>query len=212
MALRFKTRREYEEFLEGLEKSGEAERYRGKLPSPTEVFGLTKEEQKVKEQYLAGERPWQKKERREAERKAKEEREKLEELERIPEKVGGKAIGLVSTPVRWLVAGAKQVKPMLPKGIKHPDALVKNRELYFGRGGGIPDEFTPLGRQITDWRELYFGTGPVQKDAAKVLNALMAGATDINTISIYTGLDERRIEGSLKFLKRQGYDVEYIGD
>lgn len=97
----------------------------------------------------------------------------------------------------------------LPKGIRHPDSLIKNKELYFGSSTG--STISPIGRQIDNPMELYFGRASSQKDAKVVLGALQSGATDLNSISIMTGLKENRVEAALKELERQGaFDPQYV--
>jgi len=132
--------------------------------------------------------------------------EKLgKEIPEAAEEVGGKAVGLLTGMFR-IVKGQKVGKIRRPI---HPDKLIKNRELY-SFGGGAAERLSPIGRRIDNPMELYFGSKAVEKDATRVLAAMESGASDINNISIMTGLSEGRIVGGLKYLKRQGYDIEFL--
>ena len=42
------------------------------------------------------------------------------------------------------------------KGVRHPDSLIKNKELY-GLGNGSSPKLSPIGRRINNPMELYFG-------------------------------------------------------
>ena len=133
-------------------------------------------------------------------------KEKAPTMARDVEAVGGEAVSIFRK-VFQVTRGAKGAG--LPRGIRHPDSLIKNKELY-GLGGGMSEKLSPIGRRIDNPMELYFGSKAVEKDATRVLAAMESGASDINNISIMTGLSEGRVVGGLKYLKRQGYDIEFL--
>ena len=128
----------------------------------------------------------------------------IKALETVREKATGTIISIFAAPFR-MMRGQRIVKLRKPV---HPDKLIKNKELYLG--SNMSEKLSPIGRRIDNPMELYFGTKTTEKDSMRVLGAIESGAPDVNNISIMTGLNENRVIGALKYLQRQGYDIQFL--
>jgi len=128
------------------------------------------------------------------------EREKtLKKVSRVGEKVIG---GALETPMAILKGISKiNVKGMMPRGIRHPDSLIKNRDLYLVKN----PKATPLGRFPENKMELYFGRSQrgMPEGTNAIATALKEGY-DIEQLPVVTGLRESQISESLRWLQKKG--------
>jgi hypothetical protein len=110
-----------------------------------------------------------------------------------------RAGGLMSS-ITGLVTSAVPVlgKIRIPKGITHPDKLIKNKELYFGSG----EVRMPTGERYEDWHQLYLGKvrKGVPEGTGAVYSALQQGY-DVNQLEVVTGLPSQQVSRSLQYLK-----------
>ncbi len=131
------------------------------------------------------------------------------ELGQIAEKDFTQATAVPAKEATSAIGGLGKAIIKRMRGIKHPDELVKNHELY---GMSEGPRRMPNGNYYSgDWHDLYIlpGRGGIKDDAKAVLGALESGVTDINSISVQTGLPQNRIEAALNYLNRNGYDVGF---
>lgn len=108
-----------------------------------------------------------------------------------------------------ILRGLTKVKGSMPKGIVHPDSLIRNKDLYLGMSS---DKLSPIGRRVDNPMELYFGRKSIEKDMSQVLGAIQSGVTDTDTIAVMTGLSGTRVNSALRELaKKEAIDPSYLG-
>lgn len=143
-------------------------------------------------------------ERKKAEREEAKEARKIERIETqeateraaIP---GAIARG-IGTGFRGAIRKVTGISPgvALPRGIVHPDSLIKRKELYLGQN----TKTTPLGGMRSGgWKELYFPSQKLPFEAEAVLGAIHAGFTEQDQIEVVTGLNSAQINKGLMYLK-----------
>jgi len=121
--------------------------------------------------------------------------------------VSEKGAGYVGEAAGTVVKGAMQplkkgisIKVAFPKGVVHPDSLIHRKELYFTSNPQI----TPTGKFMTDWRDLYFiKKKSVPVEAQGVYGALQEGYTDVEQITVVTGLTPQQVSSGYNYLKRK---------
>jgi len=120
--------------------------------------------------------------------------------------VGG-AAGIVARGVMQPLKKGISIKIAFPKGVVHPDSLIHRRELYFTSN----PQMTPTGKFMTDWRDLYFlKKKSVPPEAQGVYGALQEGYTDMDQITVVTGLTPQQVSQGYNYLKRKNMLPENI--
>jgi len=113
-------------------------------------------------------------------------------------KIGTKIVGRVKGALGGIVP---QTIKLIPKGLTHPDSLIRNRELYLPSNPTA----TPLGRPITDWKELYFGRSQrgMPEGTNIIFSAHQQGYTD-DQLEVITGMQPPQISRCIQYLRQKG--------
>lgn len=121
----------------------------------------------------------------------------------------GKVVGKSAlAPIKAVFGAVGRAKNIMPSGTKHLNWYLPGykgdpigyRDMYIGQGS-LNQQFTPLGRQLDGPMELYFGTRPIQKDAAIIYDQLARGVP-MESLEAATDLSPQRISAALKWLVR----------
>jgi len=107
----------------------------------------------------------------------------------------------VARATTGVIRALTKIRGRMPRGIRHPDSLIKNKEFYFGSGMGAP--ISPIGRRIENPMELYFGRrgqGRMPEGTQTVLAAMQQGY-EVEQLEPITGLNPNQIMRSIQYLK-----------